>query len=121
MGIPSTGHIGENFNYESCTRMAPPPEPDGGGNKGHLLKRAGFDVDIRGAGRRLRSLSVSAHVSRRYEWNKRLCGSAAISTARKAPPIELSATVLRFGFRGIEAPSPLIEFVSQRVQAPSVI
>ena len=60
-------------------------------------------------------------MSRRYESNRRLRGSAAISAARNAPPIELGATVLRFGFRGIEVPSPLVEFVSQRVQAPSVI
>ena len=50
-----------------------------------------------------------------------LRGSPAICSAREAPAIGLSAPVVRFGFRGIEALSPFVEFVSQRVYAPSVI
>jgi len=48
-------------------------------------------------------------------------GSPATGSARRAPAITVAATVLRFGFRGVEVPSPQVEFFTERVDPPSMI
>ena len=47
--------------------------------------------------------------------------SPATSSARGAPAISVRATVLRLGFRGVEVPSPQVEFFTEGVDPPSMI
>jgi hypothetical protein len=50
-----------------------------------------------------------------------LVGSPTVSFTRHAPTIGLSATIVRAGFRGVKATSPLIEFLADGVDPPTMI
>ena len=50
-----------------------------------------------------------------------LCGSPTIRSARNAPAIGVTATVLGFGLRRVEVTSPSVEFVAKGVEPPAMI
>jgi len=69
---------------------------------------------------------MSSPTAKKYEsaFGKAGCslvGSPTVSSTRHTPAIGLSATIVRVGFRGVKATSPLIELLADGVDPPTMI
>jgi len=55
------------------------------------------------------------------EVGRSLAGSPSVSASRLAPPIGVSATIVRFGLRVVKTTSPLVELLTDGVDPPPMI